>query len=248
MLFPLQTISHPADSAFVAGRLGLPSAASMCSEVVRESHWDDSVLLIIIAGILLVAGLVLAGKILEISSSVIGCFIRWKECVNLEDSARLCWDRNIVAVYAFPLFCLIASGYKLWNPDFMAGFRPGVHFLITTAVALTYLGLRVAIAYSMFPRSVSRSSYKVAMHEFYTFMIAAAFVLPITAALLSIPGVADATIRTVLLWEAGIIYFVHFIRKAQILGSSMSVFATFLYLCALELIPTAALVVSALFL
>lgn len=248
MLDSLQTCVHPADSAFAAGHLDLPTAAALCGDVVREARWDDSTFLVILAMALLVAGLILARKILEVSSSVIGCFIRWKECVNLEDSARLRWDRNVVAVFSFPLFCLIASAYRLWEPSFMQTTGPGLHYLLTAAAAFGYIGLRTAIGFSLFPKNMSRKNYAVAMNEFFTFMIAAAFVLPVTAALLSIPGVPDADIRGVLMWELAVIYAVHFIRKAQILSASLSLFPTILYLCTLELIPTAALVVSAAYL
>jgi hypothetical protein len=60
--------------------------------------------------------------------------------------------------------------------------------------------------------------------------------------LLDIP---DADVRNAMLWVSAFIYALFLIRKTQIFSTSCSIFAAFLYLCALEMIPTGILVVSA---
>ena len=67
-----------------------------------------------------------------------------------------------------------------------------------------------------------------------------------TAGILFLFKLPDQLIRTVLYLEIAGIYLVFLIRRTQILSLSCNHFRTFLYLCALELIPTAALIASAL--
>jgi hypothetical protein len=52
-------------------------------------------------------------------------------------------------------------------------------------------------------------------------------------------------VKSAMLWISACIYLIFILRKTQILISSASFFAAFLYLCALELIPTGALAASA---
>ena len=63
--------------------------------------------------------------------------------------------------------------------------------------------------------------------------------------LLTVVDANDVIIRSVMYVLLVVVYFVFIIRKAQILSLTCGGFALFLYLCALEFIPTAALIVSA---
>ena len=51
--------------------------------------------------------------------------------------------------------------------------------------------------------------------------------------------------KNAILWISALTYLLHLVRKLQILSSSCSIFAGFLYLCALEILPTGVLVTSA---
>ena len=55
----------------------------------------------------------------------------------------------------------------------------------------------------------------------------------------------DLTIKTLLLVEAGVLYLIYLLRRAQILSMSCNSLTTFLYLCGLELLPAALMVVPA---
>ena len=247
MIVNILNIVPPVDSAFVAGTMDLPTSLSLCPDVPATPGTGWDVAIGIISFIMLIAGLALAGKILDVALPVVGCFIRWKECVNLENSLRLRTNRNIVATYFLTLLCLIAARYRLWAPSFADGFAPFPFLALTFGVVVGYLLLRMVLAHGLKPRDSRRKgNYTVAIREFYTYTIGAGLLLSVTTGILSLCGTADELIRTVLIWEIAAVYLVHFIRKGQILGSSMPLFSTFLYLCALELIPTAALVAAAL--
>ncbi len=49
-----------------------------------------------------------------------------------------------------------------------------------------------------------------------------------------------------MLWVSAFIYALYMLRKFQIFASGFSILTCFLYLCALEIIPTGLLVASAL--
>jgi hypothetical protein len=55
----------------------------------------------------------------------------------------------------------------------------------------------------------------------------------------------DSTVRTVLLVETGALFLLYLLRRGQILSLSCKPLTTFLYLCALELLPAAMLVIPA---
>ena len=62
------------------------------------------------------------------------------------------------------------------------------------------------------------------------------------AALTALTG-DQALVRKILLWLTGISYGLFVIRKGQILRSACNPFVTILYLCGLELLPSAILVI-----
>jgi hypothetical protein len=66
-----------------------------------------------------------------------------------------------------------------------------------------------------------------------------------TVGILYLAGVDDLIINRFLLIESGVIYLIYLLRRGQILSLSCNPLTTFLYLCGLELLPTALLVVSA---
>ena len=79
----------------------------------------------------------------------------------------------------------------------------------------------------------------------------ATFFVLIVYVLLSVGGIAglfeleNGPVKCSMLWISIAFYFIYIIRAFQIFISSYSIFAAFLYLCALELIPTGLLVVLA---
>ena len=67
----------------------------------------------------------------------------------------------------------------------------------------------------------------------------------VTGGILSYFNVPPTVIRNTIVWISAAIYLLFLTRKFQIFTSYCSVFSAFLYLCALEIIPTGTLVVSA---
>lgn len=162
----------------------------------------------------------------------------------LEFSVRVTRERNIFAYILLIPAVLIMSRYRLYDPSFMAQFEGAWHLLACAVVLGIYLLIRLIIYLILKPRR--RFEYfRLAHRAIFTFFIILMLIALPTIGLLTIVDANDVIIRSVLYGLLVVVYFVFLIRRAQILSLSCGGFTVFLYLCALEIIPTAALVVSA---
>lgn len=162
----------------------------------------------------------------------------------LEFSVRVTRERNMFAYILLIPAVLIMSRYRLYDPSFMAQFEGAWHLLACAVVLGIYLLIRLIIYLILKPRR--RFEYfRLAHRAIYTFFILLMLIALPTIGLLTIVDANDVIIRSVLYGLLVVVYFVFLIRRAQILSLSCGGFTVFLYLCALEIIPTAALVVSA---
>lgn len=171
-------------------------------------------------------------------------FLRARGSSALENSVRVSRDRNTVALVMLLPAQLLIFRYRLYNPDFLAWKDGDARIWLIAAAFGVYLLVRIIVYVLLKPRR-RYEAYQTAHHASYTFFILMVLLMLLTAGILYIFRVPDNAIRTVLYVESITIYFIFLIRRSQILSLSCNQFRTFLYLCALELFPTAALIVSA---
>lgn len=177
--------------------------------------------------------------------SLVACLIRAKESFNLEASAQLSRDRNVLAFLMVIPFCLIVWKYGLYTPDFMDACNENTRFCIIFGFFLTYILTRKALEHTLKPKAVNSKTYLTACKSGRTFFGLLTLTLMATAGIMAVIDTPAESIRSAMLWISASIYLLYILRKSQILISSASFFAGFLYLCALELIPTGALIASA---
>jgi hypothetical protein len=79
----------------------------------------------------------------------------------------------------------------------------------------------------------------------YTYFIFLMLLVLITVGVLSLAGIESTIVRYVIFAESGLVFILLLHRSSQILSLSCNRLRTFLYLCALEILPAALLVVSA---
>lgn len=235
-----------ADKAFRTGELLLPIEPADVSASIMSRQWDEYTVLCIVGFTALVIAITALQRIVNIIPSLLGCMLNWKECVNLETSAKLSGDRDLVSYVLVTPFCLLASYYRLWGPKFIGLLNPTLVFLVTCGVAGAYIGLKALLSSMMQPRNWRAKDYHAVNHCFRTFFIITALMALATAGIMALAGCDKTSVRTAILWEAAVIYFVFIIRKTQIFASSGSLLSTILYLCALEFLPTGLLITSAL--
>ncbi|MCQ2135865.1 MAG: DUF4271 domain-containing protein [Bacteroidales bacterium] len=241
----LAAIPSSIDEAFKTGELLLPTESADVSSSIISRQWDEYTLLCIIGFVALVISITALQRIVNLIPSLVGCVWSGKECVNLENSAKLSGDRDQITFVLIIPFCLLASFYGLWGPRFIGLFNPTVCFLITCAVALLYVGMKVLLSFMLQPRSLRPKDYQAVNHCFRTFFIILTIIALATAGVMALLGSEKSDVKNVILWECAVVYVLYLLRKTQIFASSGNLFSTFLYLCALEFLPTGLLVASA---
>lgn len=188
--------------------------------------------------------LLLLRQLVNILPSLFACLIRWKESVNMESSVKLSRDRNFLALAMVIPFCLVCFRYRLYAPAYLEGIGDNAVLWIYFAVFTVYVLLRMLMVWLIRPDKMPKKIYVAANMSAFSFFIIYTLLLLAAGAVMGLFDMPDETVRVAMLWISALIYAVFLLRKTQIFSSSCSVFIGFLYLCALELIPTGILVVS----
>ena len=199
----------------------------------------------ILAFISLIIMMMALRTLVEVFPSLMACLIRSKESINLEASAQLSRERNILSVCLVMPFCLLVWQKDMYAPAFMQGLDENLRFGIIFGIFLTYMLLRKALEHFMKPKVMNSKVYATACKSGRTFFSILTLILLTMAGIMAILGIPADITTSAMLWISATIYLIYLLRKTQILISSASFFAAFLYLCALEFIPTGALIASA---
>ena len=165
----------------------------------------------------------------------------------LENSVRVRRDRDIVAFIFLIPFILIVYHYDIYSPGFIESMAPDPAFWTTAAVLAAYFVLRFLLTLWARPRRRFDSFMDAYRAGFTYFILMMILILP-TVGLLSVFKANSLTFRWVIIVEIIVLYALYLFRRSQILSSSCSTLTTFLYLCALEFLPSGLLVASAVFL
>ena len=202
-------------------------------------------LLFSILGLLsLVAVLISLRTFLSIMPSLVACILRAKENINLEESARLVRERNVVYLVLLVPAAIAISWYNLWCIDVFDTWLPEFRFLITVGMIGAGVGMKVLLARLMEPRGVNRKLYNAVKFSFRNFSVTATLLCLVTIGTMSLFGADDESIKSVTLCVAGGVYVIYLLRKLQIIASFRDIFSSILYLCALELLPTGIIVAA----
>ena len=183
-------------------------------------------------------------RIVNVLPSVFMCAVRWKENINLDSIVKLSRDRDLTAAVLTIPFLLIVCRFNLLSFRFTEGMTPEARFCTTAAVFAAYLLFRI-FASQVFISRKSRRAFRDKDNSDRTFFIILAITLLACSPILSALNIGTNAARHTMFWLSAAIYSLFLIRKFQIFQSYHPNFAAFLYLCALEIIPTGTLVVSA---
>ena len=162
----------------------------------------------------------------------------------LEFSVSVRRERDTIAVVLLIPFLMIMSRYNMYNPSIIASVDEVWHLTGCAIALLSYLVIRMGLYFLLKPKR-RYDYYRLAHRAIFTFFILFMLLALPTLGIMTIFDANDVVIRTVLYVLLAIAYLLFLVRRAQILSLSCDGFTTFLYLCALEFLPTALLVVSA---
>lgn len=175
---------------------------------------------------------------------VFRCLFLQRGTVKLESSVRTSLDRNITALLLIVPFCMLLDLTGIYAPRFLDGADGGVHLAMTAGMFLIYLLFRLTIYIELRPRSAP-DSYILARKSAWNFFIIIAVVTVVTGGTLGLLHADPNGIRKAILTEISLLYALLLIRRGRILSLSCNPFIVFLYLCALEIVPTGLFVASA---
>ena len=176
---------------------------------------------------------------------VSACMLWWKENVNIDASLKVRRDRNLVALSLILPFCLLATRLKLFYPDFLKDMSEAAALGITIAVFIGYMLIREGISYAIRPRRIGSNIWHAATTIEYTFFIPLVLTLLMVGGVMRLTPASVETTKVAMFWLSGAIYAMFLVRKLQIFTSNCNLFSAFLYLCALEILPTGVLITSA---
>lgn len=189
--------------------------------------------------------LLLLRRLVNILPSLLACIIRGKENLNLEASVKLSRDRDFLALAMIVPFCLVSFRYRLYYPGFLHDMSVESLLGIYFGIFIVYVLFRLAMTWLFRPKKMPKKTYSAAHKASYSFFIIYTLVLLSAGAVMGVLDRPDMEVKNAMLWISASIYALFLIRKTQIFSTSCSIFMAFLYLCALEIIPTGILVVSA---
>ena len=189
--------------------------------------------------------ILLLNRFQNVFPEILNCFMRPRSGASMERNLRLRQDRNLIALSLVIPVILLAFRYRLYNNSFFNNLPDGNLRLGAIAATLTAYALLRLLLYRLQRPRRGNEYYKVARRNAYTHFIIMALFLLCTAGILSLAGVQDQTIRVVMLVEAAVFYLLYLLSTAQILSLFCNSLRTFLYLCTLEILPAALLIVTA---
>ena len=229
------------EEPFRSGRLLLPDTPPQAVEAAGEGLSLVASLLVAVSVLLFLLAL---RSFLNVLPYLADNIFRARGSAALENSVRVSRDRNLVAtVFLVPAILLIFQ-YRLFDIAPFDALSPDMRLLAIAGVFLGYLLVRFLLYRWLRPRR-RYDNYQMAYRAGYTFFILLMMLALVTVGVCYVLRLPDLTVKTFLLVETGVMYLLYLVRRGQILSTSCNTLTTFSYLCGLELLPTALLVVPA---
>ncbi len=239
-MIPLQELRPVAD-ALRKGALSIPDSLPGA----QGTAWMECEVNVAATAVAALVFLLLLKDLFTLTAPILGCMVRWRGNIDIEHSVRLSRERNLAAAAALPVLCLLANRFHLYFPGFISSLPAAWQAAATLGAVLGWLLLHKLMHVFLRPARIDQESWKAAERCWSNyFLLMMAVMLPLTGILLAC-GCPDPAVKVTLWVVCGLSFTVTLVRKWQILASVCNYLTSFLYLCALEIIPAAALVVSA---
>lgn len=180
--------------------------------------------------------------LIRLYPQLLRCLSRWKGNLELEHSVSLARTRNNVALVAGVAMCLIADRWMLANPSFRMDVPAALRLAVTAALLMGTALLRRLVYVATKFRSLTNEYASTLRRTVFNYLILLVSLMLVTVLAAAAFRAPDAVVRNVLYAECAVFYLVHLIRFTEILRSRCGILATFLYLCALEILPVGILI------
>lgn len=159
----------------------------------------------------------------------------WKQGIKIQENLHATQARRMTAISLILPFCLISVYYA---PEFISRFS-------LPFFALSYFLVKEVVGRSHTPAGASGKICKATRYTTVTLFIPLTLLMLATVVLGAIPGITDMAVSIAIAAELALTFLIQIAREWEILRSASGALPTFLYLCALEILPSAAAVAAA---
>ena len=203
--------------------------------LAREASWAQDPMHSVIAILAIVLLIIFMQDYFILWTPVMRCLLRAKANIEIEHSIQLARTRNRAALVMLLPMWLIAERFSI-----ISG-----RIWLSLAIMLGYLVLKRLVAAIVLPRRLSAEVRLAVRRALYTYDIVLAFVMLATVGLWLLVRWDAGAMVWVIVAEAGAALLLSMVREGEILSATYHPLVSFLYLCALEILPAAGLVAAA---
>ncbi len=223
------------------GQLHLPQTAPQ--EASGVFVWADSIPNIIL--VLVSAALVLTvlKTYFRLFPTLLTCLLKTRPNIELEKNFHTSAGRSICCAAFLLPFVLMVDRFRLYSPSLLGKVPPEWSVAVLFGVTVIFFLLRF-IFYPIRPNELQGDESKAAHCFLFTCFDVMVPVMLVSLGGMLVFNVEETVIRYVLLGETAFFYLISIVRTGVFLGIQCSVLGTILYLCALEIIPAALVVIS----
>lgn len=180
---------------------------------------------------------------------LMGCVVRWKENVHIENSASLSRIRNeLFFICLVPAGVLIGRLVAVRSAHFSGDTAGWITCLLGTGLSILYMLTRRLLAFLVGNKSKYRKSIQKASMVYENYFIVLLIIAAATNWICALAGADPMLSSAVIFREVIVLYGIMLIRMWQILQPDCKYLLSFLYLCSLEIIPAAFIAAAVIFL
>ena len=216
------------ETPFKSGELLMEQTPSQPETLVGGTP----LLLSILVTVFVILALLELRNFLHVAPFLWDSVFRARGSVALENNVRVARERNQLTLILMIPAILFIYRYRLYDASFVQRLTDDWRLV------------RRSIEKPLKPRRRA-DNFRVAHRAGYTFFILLMLLAIAGVTILYFFRANDFIIKSFLYILSGIAYLVFLIRKTQILSISCNPLLTFLYLCGLEILPTGALIATA---
>ena len=241
----LQSTIPPVSEAFRSGTLEMPvEVVPSVSDIAGTAQWGDVPLngwLLALSALALLIGI---RSLYYILPDLVKCLSMWRWNITAENSARFSRERDIYASLCLVPAAILISRYDIFSAGFITAVPESWRTAAVLALLLGYLLTRVLMHGALSQKARNVSGWQILSCAGRNFAITGVLAALTVCGVMHVAGAPDSAIRYGIMAASGLFYLILIAQKSQILGSSCNPFSTFLYLCALEFLPTGLLIAA----
>ena len=201
--------------------------------------------LTIATGVSVLAFLPALSQFVNIFPELWASLFRTSVCLRIEDSKKVQRSRDLLFWLSLPALITLVWKSGLYSPEWMSGLNAPLSLAAVAGVIAGYGLFRTALSHMLPFRRFSSKVHETAVccpKNFWLLLVSVLFIAATTLGFCHLSANITCIIKLCL---TGVLYLLFLVRRFQIFAFDSNYLTAILYLCALEILPTALLVTSA---